>query len=55
MKLLKEKCTRPGYEDYTDFYLTWTHEGKDYKVRVRPVFGKDNALLHAVAETVLVG
>lgn len=49
MTLLSTKCPREGFEDYTDLYLSWEHEGKTYFVRVRPVFGVDNKKLLAAA------
>lgn len=49
MTLFSRKCNRAGYEDYTDLYLAWQHEGKVYAVRVRPVFGCDNSKLFAAA------
>lgn len=52
MELLKKKATRPGYEKYMDLYLKWQHEGKDYLVRVRPVFSKNNKHLLAKAKAI---
>ena len=51
MRLLKQKVERNGVK-YTDLYACWTYNGKAYAVRVRPVFGRDNDKLIAIAETV---
>ena len=50
MELLKEKCKREGYTHYYDLYLKWSYEGKDYLVRVRPVFPTNNKHLLAKAK-----
>lgn len=50
MKLVKEQCKREGFEKYTDLFLCFTHEGKDYKVRVRPLFAGYYDLLVKVAK-----
>lgn len=48
MQLLrkKSKCGR-----YNDYYLKWEHEGKTYKVYVKPSFSKDYQLMFAQAES----
>lgn len=38
----KSKCGR-----YTDYYLMWQHNGKTYKVYVKPSFSKDYQLMFA--------
>ena len=52
MRLLKQQCTRPGYEAFIDLYLVWQHQGKTYCVRIRPQFGKNNRLLLGAAQFV---
>lgn len=54
VKLFKQAVSRNG-ADYTDLYATWTYQGKVYLVRVRPVFGRDNDKLMAIAEEVPTG
>lgn len=49
MTLLSRKSNRKGFEDYTDIFLAWKHDGKLYAVRVRPVFGCDTKKLLASA------
>lgn len=48
MKLFKTRIEREG-QRYVDLNLCWQYEGKYYKVRVRPCFGKDNDKLIAIA------
>ena len=48
MELTKEKVNRDGRE-YVDLFLSWEYEGKNYKVRVRPVFSRDYDKLIATA------
>lgn len=50
MKLVKSKSKREGYEKYTDLSLVFKLEGKDYSVRVRPVFWQQMGLLKSVAK-----
>lgn len=55
MKLLKQNSERVRTKDnkpFTDFYLCWTFEGKNYCVRIRPHFYSDMDKLFAVASTV---
>ena len=40
MELVKTKVLKNDKE-YIDLYLKWTYEGKEYLVRVRPVFACD--------------
>lgn len=54
MKLLKQKVERNGAK-YTDIYACWSYNGKDYAVRVRPVFNRDYDKLIAAAETMETG
>ena len=44
MKLIKKKARAP-YDKLYDFYLTWSYNKKEYRVRVRPSFPRDNKLL----------
>lgn len=53
-KLLKQKVVREGNE-YVDLYAVWSYEGKTYAVRVRPVFGRDNDKLMAIAQDIPTG
>lgn len=58
MKLVKQESERVRSKDnrpFMDLYLTWTYEGKNYVVRVRPQFYCDYDKLCAVASTVPVG
>lgn len=48
LTLTSKKVEKDG-KTYTDIYLNWNYEGKDYAVRVKPVFLKDFALLYAIA------
>lgn len=52
MELLKEKCKREGFEKYWDLYLKWSYEGKEYLVRVRPVFPTNNKHMLAKAKAI---
>lgn len=45
MNLIAKKSCREGFENYLDLFLIWEHNGKVYKVRVRPQFGHDNKVL----------
>lgn len=49
MELYKNKVVKDG-KTYTDLNVSWSHEGKTYIVRVRPVFARDFALLLSHAE-----
>lgn len=50
MELLKKKCEKAGYERYMNYYLTWSHNGVNYRVAVRPVSPKLNKVLYAKAK-----
>ena len=54
MKLFKTKVVRDG-EKYVDLNLCWQYNGKTYLVRVRPVFGRDNDKLIAIAQNLTEG
>jgi len=43
LRVISEKSERLDNKGkpFTDLYLCWTYEGKDYKVRIRPQFYKD--------------
>lgn len=49
MELTKTKVCKEDGREFTDLYLTWMYEGKEYKVRVRPVFARDYDKLIASA------
>lgn len=49
MKLFKTKSKNGKYIDY---YLLWEHDGKTYKVHVKPSFPSDFPLMFAQAENV---
>lgn len=53
-KLLKQDVERNGNK-YVDLFACWNYQGKAYAVRVRPVFGRDNDKLMAIAEDVPAG
>lgn len=47
--LVKTKVNKDG-KDYTDFYLKWEFEGKEYKVRVKPVFAHEYKVMFSSAK-----
>lgn len=47
--LYKQKVYKDN-KVYIDLYLIWTHEGKNYKVRVEPRFLHDKVLLLSEAK-----
>jgi len=55
MVLLKKQSEREGFEEYTDLFLAWQHDKKNYVVRIRPVFGCHMKTLMANAIEVLPG
>ena len=54
VKFFKQKVVRNGVE-YVDLYASWEYQNKLYCVRVRPVFGRDNDKLMAIACEVPTG
>lgn len=49
LQLYKRKSQREGFEKYTDLFLRYEYNGKQYEVRIRPVFGGDFLKLFASA------
>lgn len=49
MELYKNKVVKDG-KTFTDLNVSWSHDGKNYLVRVRPVFARDLPLLLSHAE-----
>lgn len=52
MKLVKCHSKREGFEKYIDLSLVFSFEGKEYEVRVKPVFWQQMGLLKAVAHDI---
>lgn len=52
MELTKELSDRKNKNgnQYLDLFLTWSHEGKEYKVRISPCFHRDFRLLVSAAK-----
>lgn len=48
VKFYKQEVERNGTK-YVDLYAVWDYNDKTYFVRVRPVFGRDNDKLMAIA------
>ena len=51
MKLVKKQCSKVGFEKYEDFYLEFSHNGKDYKIMVKPLHYGYTRVLSEVAKS----
>lgn len=51
LKIVKEQVQREG-KSYLNFYLCWSYNDKEYKVRIRSVFPNDFDKLFAISQSV---